>query len=96
MSGVSGMSVTRHWQSGDPCTDCGCDAFMDTPAGRLHAHLAECPRLDVNQLADQLRGAVSAIREIAAEIRKIAEYEPEDVDRELQGLADRLDAIGGQ
>jgi hypothetical protein len=65
------------WQSGHPCTDCGCDAFMDTPAGRLHAHLADGPRLDVTRLRRQLAGAVAdaeALRErlaIAEEICRV-------------------------
>ena len=48
--------------------------------------------------ASQLAGAVSAIREIATEMRTLAEWkpEPEMADEALRDFADRLDTIGGQ
>lgn len=35
------------WKVGEPCGDCGCTAFIASPAGTLHAHLADCPRVAV-------------------------------------------------
>lgn len=56
--------MPAHWQAGDPCPGCGCDAFTESPVGTLHAHLADCPMLDVNALREQLQGAVEALETI--------------------------------
>jgi hypothetical protein len=63
------MSVVERWQSGKPCTDCGCDAYMNTDAGRLHAHLADCPRLDVNRLTNRI-AVLTAALDMAADDAK--------------------------
>jgi hypothetical protein len=42
------------WQIGEPCGDCGCTAFIKSPAGTLHAHLADCPQVSLRERVEAL------------------------------------------
>jgi hypothetical protein len=94
-----GMHVLRHWQTGAPCSGCGCQAVTDSPAGRLRAHLADCPRLDVNQLRHQLRGAVEDLLTFAQAVLDLPCAFGRDGDplaAQQRRAADLIDAYRGQ